>query len=165
MNRLSLLLLYVGLDHVVGQIPRADRKIPPRPQMTTPKLPPQVRKLLKQNPRTDALQPLHNPADIDMRPICHQHVNVIAGHFPRQNCEFVLHGNLPNQVAHTKRHLPGQHCLSVFRDPYQMYFQIVLRVRAQLVPFHAITLTRPYSCFCQSDLAHFDTLIWPIVSL
>ena len=143
MNRLSLLLLNVGLNHLVGQIPRADRQIPPRPQMTTPKLPPPMRKLLKQDPRTDPFQPLHHPADIHVRPIIHQHVNVIAGYFTRCDRDLMLHRNLPNLVAHTKRHLSRQHCLSLFRDPHQMDLQIVLRVRAQLVPLHAITLHDP----------------------
>ena len=143
MNRLSLLLFNVGLNHLVAQIPRADRKIPPRPQMTTPKLLPQMPKLLKQDPRTDPFQPLHYPADVHMGPITHQHVNVIAGHRARKNRNLVFHCDLPNQVAHTNSHLPRQHCLPVFRDPYQVYFQVVLRVRAQLVPFHAITLHDP----------------------
>jgi hypothetical protein len=143
MNRLSLLLFNVGLNHLVGEIPRADRQIPPRPKVTTPILSPQVRKLLKQDPRTDAFQPRYNPTDIHMGPISHQHVNVIAGHLPPKDRDLMFHRDLPNQVAHTKRHLPRQHCLPVFRDPYQMYLQIVLRVRAQLVPFHAITLHDP----------------------
>ena len=70
-------------------------------------------------------------------------MNVIAGYFTRYDRHLMLHRNLPNQVAHTKRHLSRQHCLSLFRDPHQMDLQIVLRVRAQLVPFHAVTLHDP----------------------
>ena len=55
----------------------------------------------------------------------------------------MLHRNLPDQVAHTKRYLPRQHLLPVLRNPNQMHLQIVLRLRAQLVPFHATTLHDP----------------------
>jgi len=55
----------------------------------------------------------------------------------------MLHGNLPGQVAHTKRHLSRQHLLPIFRNPHQVDLQIVLRVRAQLVSFHATTLHDP----------------------
>src|SRR5262249_1018997 len=111
--------------------------------MPTPKRFPQVRELLKQYPRTDPFQPLHHPADIHVGSISNQHVNVVAGHFSRKYADLVLHRDLPDQVAHTKRHLPRQHRLAIFRDPHQMHLQIVLRVRSQLVPFHATTLHDP----------------------
>ena len=52
----------------------------------------------------------------------------------------MLHRDLPNQVARTKRHLARQYLFPIFRNPHQVHLQIVLRVRAQLVPFHATTL-------------------------
>ncbi len=143
MNRLALLLLDIVADHLVRQIPRADRQVSPRPQMPPPERSPQVGKLLQQDARTDPFQPLHNPAHIDMRPVGHQHVNVVARHLPRQDRDFMLHRDLPNQVAHTKRHLAGKYLLPVFGNPHQVHLQIVLRVRAQLVPFHATTLHDP----------------------
>ena len=55
MNRFSLLLLNVLSDHFVCQISCAHSKVASRPQMAPPKLSPQMRKLLKEYPRTDSL--------------------------------------------------------------------------------------------------------------
>jgi hypothetical protein len=41
--------------------------------------------------------------------------------------------------------LARQHLFPIFRDPHQVYLQVVLRVRSQLVPFHATRLHDPYS--------------------
>jgi hypothetical protein len=80
-----------------------------------------------------------------MWPVCHQHVNSVARHFPGQDCYFVLHSYLPNKVAHTNCNLPGQHCLAVLWYPNKAHFQVVFRVRAQLITFHAphYTILRP----------------------
>jgi hypothetical protein len=67
----------------------------------------------------------------------------VARHLPRQDRELLLHRDLPNQVAHTKRHLPRQHPLAILRNPHPVHLQIVLRARSQLVPFHATTLHAP----------------------
>lgn len=111
--------------------------------MTPPKRLPQVRKLLKEDSRTDPLQPLHDAAYIHMPTVCHQHVNVVACHLPRHNRDLVLHRYLPDQIAHPNRHLSCQYPLPILRYPHQMDFQIMLRVRAQLISFHATTLHDP----------------------
>ena len=143
MDGFTFLLRNVILDHLVRQIPRAHRKIPSCPQMTTPKRLLQMRKLLQQYPRADSLQPLHDHAHIYVRSVPHQYVNVVAGYLTRQNCQFMLHRYLAYQVAHPKRYLPSQYLLAVFGDPNQMHLEIMLRVRAQYVPFHATTLHDP----------------------
>lgn len=143
MNRLSLLLFNIVPDHCVRQISRAHRKVSSHPQMPTPKLFPQMRKLLKQYPRTDPFQPLDDQIHIHVRFIGYQHVNVIAGHLPRQNRDLVLHRDLPNQGAHTKRHLPRQHLLPIFRVQTRWTFKSCFVYAAHLVPFHATTLHDP----------------------
>ena len=143
MDGFSRLLFNVISDQFVRQIPRADGQVSPRPQMSPPARLPQMRKLLKQHPRADSFQPLHQHAHIHMRPVGHQHVNVVARHFPRQNRELVFHRNLTEPVAHPKDHLPHQDLLPIFRNPYQMHLEIVLRVRSQLLPFHATTSHDP----------------------
>lgn len=65
---------------------------------------------------------------------------VVARNLPGHNLQFVLCGDLPQQVAHTNRHVSYQDCLSILRHPHQMYFQVALRVRAQPVMSHATTL-------------------------
>lgn len=70
-------------------------------------------------------------------------MNVVASDFSGQYRYFVLHGDLPDQVAHTNRNLAGQYFLAIFRDPYQMNLQVMLRVRSQLISLHATTLHHP----------------------
>jgi len=55
----------------------------------------------------------------------------------------VLHGYVTDQVAHTNCYIARQDPLAIPRDPDQVYFQIVFRVHAQLVSFHATTLHGP----------------------
>ena len=105
----------------------------------------QVRKLLKEHPRTDALQPLDDCADVLIRAIRHKHVDVIACHFSRQNRQLVLHRDLSDQIAHTNGHLPSQHALPILRDPDQVDFEIGFRVRSVSIPPHATTPTTLFS--------------------
>jgi hypothetical protein len=143
MHRLTFLFSNVFLDHLVCQIPGADCQVSPRPEITPPKLLPQMGKLLKENPRTDPLEPLHDRADIHVWSIRHQNVNVVARHFAGQYHDLMLHRDLPDQVAHAKRDLTCQHLLPVLWNPDKVHLQIVLRVGAQLVSFHATTLHNP----------------------
>ncbi len=143
MNGLALLLRNVGLNHLVGEIPGAYRQISPRPQVSPPECSFQVRELLKEYAGTDPLQPLHDHAHVNVRTVRHQNVNVVARDFARQNRDLMFHRNLPNQVAHTNRYFTRQHFLAVLGNPYQVNLQIVFRVRAKLVPFHATTLHDP----------------------
>ncbi len=143
MQRLTFLLGNVRLNHLIGQITRTDCQVAPRPEMTPPEHPPQMRKLLQKYSRADPFQPLHNPANVYVRSVPHKNVNVVARYLPRQDRDFMLHRYLPNQVAHTQRHLTRQHLPAVLRNPNKMHFQIALRVRAQLVSFHATTLHDP----------------------
>ena len=104
--------------------------------MTTPKLPTQMRKLRKQNPRTDALQPLHDLANVLRGPISDEHMHMIAGYFPGDNLQLMLQGNLPQDIARPDRHRTAQHTLSVFRDPDHMYLQVSLGVGTQRITSH-----------------------------
>ena len=111
--------------------------------MSSPESFPQVRKLLKEHPRADALQPLDDRAHVLIRAIRHKHVDVVACHLSRQNHQLVLHRYLADQIAHTNCHLSSQHALPVFRDPDQVDFEVRFRVRSMAIPPHATTLPRP----------------------
>ncbi len=95
--------------------------------------------------RADSLQPLRNPAHINMRPVRDQNVNVVAGYLTGQDRYLVFMCDLPDEVAHTNRDISRQYLPSIFWNPNQMYLQIVVRVRAHLVSFHGTTFTRSYS--------------------
>jgi hypothetical protein len=53
-------------DHLIGDRPGAHGEITPGPEMATPAEFAEVRTLLKEDPRADTLEPLHDGADILM---------------------------------------------------------------------------------------------------
>jgi hypothetical protein len=130
MHGFAFLFSDVFLNHFVGQVSGADGKVSPCSKMTSPELFLQMWELLKEYPRTDALQPLYDHAHVHVRPVRYQHVNVVACDFPGQDGYFVFHGYLPYDVAHTKRHLASEYLFPIFRDPHKVYLEVVLRVRA-----------------------------------
>ena len=65
---------------------------------------------------------------------------MVASHLSRQNLHIMLHHYLANQVAHVYCHRPHQYLLLIFRNPDQVDFHIVLRVRAFPVSSHATIL-------------------------
>ena len=144
-HRFPFLGIDVLLDHVIRDRARRDRQITASLEMFLPEGLTQVRKLLKEHPRTDALQPLDDCADVLIRAIRHKHVDVIACHFSRQNRQLVLHRDLSDQIAHTNGHLPSQHALPILRDPDQVDFEIGFRVRSVSIPPHATTPTTLFS--------------------
>ena len=69
-------------------------------------------------------------------------MDVIAGNLPRDNLKLMLQGNLPKYVSCPNRHLTRQYPFSVFRDPYQVNFQIRLSMAPKFVKSHnATTIT------------------------
>ena len=94
-HRFSLLRLDILLNHLIGQIARADGQIAPGPEVPPPKLLAPMGELLEHEPRADPFKPLHDLADILMRLVLHKHMDMVAGHFAGDNLQFLLDGNLP----------------------------------------------------------------------
>lgn len=140
MHWLTFLLVNVGLHHLVRQIPRADGKIAPCPKVAPPKHPFQMCELLKEYAGADPFEPLHDHAYVNVRSVRHQHLDVVACHFSRQDRDLMLHCDLPDQVAYAQCNLPGQNLFPILWYPNKMYLQIVFRVCAKLVSFHGSTL-------------------------
>ena len=78
------------------------------------------------------------------RPVRHQHVNMVACHFPTEDVEFVLARHPAYNVAHTNRDVPSEHRLPIFRNPDDVDFQVALRVRSQPIVPHAPKLHGPW---------------------
>ena len=69
-------------------------------------------------------------------------MNVVAGNLPRDNLKLMFQGNLPENVSCPNSHLPRQYSFSVFRDPYQVDFQVRLSMCTKSVKSHnATTIT------------------------
>jgi hypothetical protein len=98
------------------------------------------RKLLKEYPGTNPLQPLHHPADILVRTVRQKNVYVIACDLAGDYLQLMFQRYLPNYVAHTYRYYPREHRFPIFGYPYQVHLQIALRVRAYSIASHAPAL-------------------------
>lgn len=125
-HRLTFLLINIGLNHLIRDIPRTHCHISTCPKMPTPELLPQMRKLLQQYPRTRPFQPLYRLADTLRRSVPDKHVHMICRNFAGNYVQLMLHRYLPQNITCSYRHRTDQHPLSVLRDPYQMNLQIRL---------------------------------------
>ena len=67
-------------------------------------------------------------------------MNVVAGNLPRDNLKLMLQSNLSEDVSCPNRHLTRQYPFSVFRDPYQVNFQIRLSMCSKFVKSHNATI-------------------------
>ena len=108
--------------------------------MPAPELLPEVGKFLQQNSRTRPFQPLDYVTHILVGMIRNEYVNMVASNLPRQDMDLMFHSNLPDQVAHPYGHWPNQYSFAIFRNPDQVNFKIVGRVRAFTIPSHATIL-------------------------
>ncbi len=78
MHRFSFLLSNVLLDHLIRDGSGADGQVPSGPKVPAPELLPEMRKFLKEHPRTRPLQPLHYFAEVLMGMIGDKNVNIVA---------------------------------------------------------------------------------------
>jgi hypothetical protein len=68
------------------------------PKVPAPESLSQMRKSLEQYSRTDPLEPLHDLAHVLVGPIRQKYVHVVSRYFPRYDVDFVLRGNLSDQI-------------------------------------------------------------------
>lgn len=123
------LVLDVRRDHLVCHVPAAATKVPPSPQVTPPKRPPQVRKLPQQRVRTLPLQPLHQPADRHLRRDRRKQMHVVLRHVPLQDLHVLLTADLPDHLAYPQPNLPAHHRLPILRHPHHVHVDLEHRVR------------------------------------
>ena len=64
LDRLTVLLIDVLVDHVVGDGARRDREVASGPEGPTAERPLEVRELLQQEPQAGAFEPPHDLADV-----------------------------------------------------------------------------------------------------
>ena len=86
---------YVLGYHLVGYVAAAATKIPSCPQVASPKLLVQMRKLAQQLVRTLSLQPLYQSADRYLRRYRDKQMYMIFRHMPLHDRHFVLTTDLP----------------------------------------------------------------------
>jgi hypothetical protein len=117
MNWHIFLFCNVGCNHLIGQIPDTDCQVSPRPERTPPEHAPRVCEFLKHYSGSDCLQPLRNPAHLNMRQLRDPNVNAVAGCLAGQDCYLVLLCYLPDEVARTNRDISRRYLPSIFWNP------------------------------------------------
>lgn len=135
------LVRYVLNYHFVGHVAAAATKIPPCPQVATPKLLLQMRKLAQHLVRTLTLQPLYQSTDRYLRWYRHKQMHMIFRHMTLHDRHFVLPANLPYQISHSRRHFPRQRWSPILRRPYYVQMYLENRVRAVSIFLHPQTLS------------------------
>lgn len=93
----------------------------------------QLRESLRKNLRPGPIHPLHDPADNHMRVVRHQDMNWARATLPY---EIIMTCSIPirlDQTATPKRHFAVGGPLPILRHPGRMNFQILLRVRPNVI--------------------------------
>ena len=135
------LVRYVLGYHFVGHVAAAATKISPCPQVTTPKLLLQMRKLAQHLVRTLPLQPLYQSTNRYLRWYRHKQMHMIFRHMTLHNRHFVLPTYLPYQIPHPRCHFSRQRWTPILRRPYYMQMDLENRVRPMTIFLHPQTLS------------------------
>ena len=136
-----ILLLDVLHYHFICHVAAAATKIPSRPDVPTPELLSQMRKLRQQLVGSLPFQPLQQPADRHLRRDTYKQMNVISRDVPLHYRYFVRRAYLSNQISHSQTDFACERRPSVFRRPNNMQMNLEDGMSAAPVIFHAATLT------------------------
>src|ERR1700686_1344235 len=136
----EILLGYVLRDYLVGHIARTAAEVPSCPQVSSPELLLQVRKVGQQMVRCLPLQPLQQSADRHLRRNRHKQVHVVLGYVSLHDLHFVLPTNIPDQIAYSRRYLTTQRRSAVLGYPHQVQMDLEYGMRAASVFCHSTSL-------------------------
>ena len=95
--------------------------------------------LLHHHPRAEPLEPLDDFADILMRLVLEEHMDMFTGHLPGTDVHLVFDRELPQHVPRSDSNLPGQHPRAILGNLEQMHLQVRLRMCPYLVTSHGDT--------------------------
>ena len=130
-------------DHRIRDGARGYGEVAARPQVPAPELFPEVREFFEQHAGADPFQPLDDLTDALVRAVGDQEVDMVACHLPRDDVQFTLHGNFPQEVADAEGDRPHKDRFAVLRDPDEVDLEVVLAVRPTPVGWHATILPHP----------------------
>ena len=137
------MIRYVAPNYITRHfITDGSHKVPIAPELTTPQLPSQLRKLAKHLSRRYALQDLHNTSWRQPGRCFKEYVYMILYYLHRVDDHIVLFGNPLENLFDVLGYLFCQDALSIFRNPYEMVFEIVNRMFASSQSTHALTVSR-----------------------
>ncbi len=137
------MIRYVTPNHITRHfIADGSHEVPIAPELTTPQLPSQVRKLAKHLSGRYALQDLHYTSWGQPRRRFKEYVYMILHHLHRVDDHIVLFGNPLKHLFDVLSYLFCQDALSIFRNPYEMVFEIMYRMFASSQRAHALNVSR-----------------------
>lgn len=122
--------------HLVGHIARTTAEIPSGPQVSSPELFLDVRKLRHQFVRRLPFEPLQQPTDRYLRRDRHEQMDVVLPHVPFHDLHLMLPADVSNQIPRSRRHLSGQSWPSILRNPHQMQMDLEYGMRAVAIFWH-----------------------------
>ena len=138
------MIRYVAPNYITCHfITDGSHKVPIAPELTTPQLPSQLRKLAKHLSGRYALQDLHNTSWRQSGRCFKEYVYMILYYLHRVDDHIVLFGNPLKHLFDVLSYLFCQDALSIFRNPYEVVFEIVNRMFASSQSTHALTLSQP----------------------
>ena len=132
----------VLLDYLISHIARTGRKVSPRPQVSSPKLPVQLAKLLQHLPAASPLDPLHQLAHRYLRRHRYQQMHMVWRNVSFHDVHFLARAGLFYQLSQSLTNFTSQHWLAILGYPHQMVLQIIDRMRCLTVT-HDHILLRP----------------------
>ena len=136
-NRLPFLFFDILLDHFVGDITRADGKIPTSPKVFASELLFRMWKFGRQHARAYSVHPLRDLADILGRVIGNEHMDMFAGYLTRNDFNLVLQCNLSQKVPSSNRNWSREHPFPVLGNPNQVDFHVRLCMSSELIKSHS----------------------------
>ena len=84
-----------------------------------------------------ALETLHHMTNRQMWRNRHENMHMIFGHMPFDDLDIFTLAYFPYQITSTTGNLTGQYRLAIFRDPYQMVFEIIDRMARFTIVLYA----------------------------
>lgn len=137
---IDILLCYVLPNHLVRHIPRTAAEIPPGPQMPSPELLLDMRKLRHQVVRRLPFQPLQKPTDRHLWRYRHEQVHVLLRHVSLHDLHLVLPAYIPNQIPRSRGDFSAQRRPPILRYPDQMQMDLEYCMRAVAIFWHPLSL-------------------------
>lgn len=148
MNLFAFLLVNVLFDHFIGNVARGNRKVAPRPKVTSPEDFSQVGKFGEDFVRTLALDALGNRADGCARWVGDKEMYMVRGYLAGDNFNILSRTNFADHITDLQPDHADQHTLSIFGDEDDMDLQVILRVGAGTIESHnKSTLLAPPGSF------------------
>ena len=112
------MMLQIGVDHFIGDIPGTPTSIADPPEVTPPIAFLQLWELLLKLSRAPALELLYEPANTQAWPVLNMHVNMILGYCTFEYLNIFGITDLHQKCTAAHHDIPFENMKPVFRAPH-----------------------------------------------